>query len=43
MHGVLMEYQGMEELAAYIKDAHPGTEVYNVNAYNNQVVCKSTM
>jgi len=32
--------ESSEELAAYIKDAHSGTEVYNVNAYNNQIVCR---
>jgi len=37
MHGILGGYKHMEELAGFVREAHPGTEVYNVNAYNDHV------
>ena len=37
MHGILSDAEAMTQLVGYIKNAHPGTEVYNVDAYNNLV------
>lgn len=37
MHGILSPYTDMNGLVAMIKDAHPGTEVYNVDAFNDLV------
>lgn len=34
MHGILLSYTTMDDLVALIKEAHPGTEVHNVDAYN---------
>ena len=35
MHGVLSSARGMDRLASFIKQAHPGTVVQNVNIYSN--------
>ena len=37
MHGILSNDEAMTLLVNYIKNAHPGTEVYNVAAYNDLV------
>ena len=34
MHGILLSYKNMEDLVALIEEAHPGTEIHNVDAYN---------
>ena len=34
MHGILRSYKDMEDLVIFIEDAHPGTEIHNVDAYN---------
>jgi palmitoyl-protein thioesterase len=35
MHGILDDYSSMDDLVSLIKGAHPGTEVYNVDAFND--------
>ena len=37
MHGIFSDAEAMTQLVGYIKNAHPGTEVYNVDAYNDLV------
>ena len=37
MHGIFSSYEGMDDLVALIKAAHPGTDVYNIDAYNDAV------
>ena len=37
MHGIFSDAEAMTLLVGYIKNAHPGTEVYNVDAYNDLV------
>ena len=37
MHGIFGGYKHMEELAGFVREAHPGTEVYNVDAYSDRV------
>ena len=37
MHGILDDYSSMDDLVSLIKGAHPGTEVYNVDAFNDLV------
>lgn len=37
MHGILDKYTSMDGLVAMIQEAHPGTEVYNVDAFNDLV------
>lgn len=37
MHGILDKYTSMDTLVAMIKEAHPGTEVYNIDAFNDLV------
>ena len=37
MHGLMSSPAGLAELEGFIKDAHPGTEVLNVDAYNGLV------
>jgi palmitoyl-protein thioesterase len=35
MHGIADSYKSMEVMVTYIKDAHPGTPVYNIDAFND--------
>lgn len=35
MHGINDDAKGMTTMVEFIQDAHPGTEVYNVDAFNN--------
>lgn len=35
MHGILSSAKSMEHLASFIKKAHPGTVVLNVDIYSN--------
>ena len=37
MHGLMSSPAGLAQLEGFIKDAHPGTEVLNVDAYNGLV------
>lgn len=37
MHGILDNPTSMDSLVAMIKEAHPGTEVYNIDAFNDLV------
>ena len=37
MHGIADSYKSMEVMVTYIKDAHPGTPVYNIDAFNDAV------
>ena len=37
MHGILLSYKTMEDLVILIEEAHPGTEIHNVDAYNYAV------
>lgn len=37
MHGILDNYESLDQLVAFIQDAHPGTTVYNIDAYNDLV------
>ena len=37
MHGMFSGAESMTQLVGYIKNAHPGTEVYSVDAYNDLV------
>lgn len=39
MHGINDDAKGMTTMVEFIQDAHPGTEVYNVDAFNN-LVCQ---
>lgn len=38
MHGILDDYTSMNELVEFIKEAHPGTDVYNIDAFNDLVL-----
>eukprot|EP00731_Ephydatia_muelleri_P021333 Em0013g1060a len=35
MHGILSSYDSMTNMVQFIQKAHPGTEVLNVDAYND--------
>ena len=35
MHGILASYRDMDNLMSMISKAHPGTNLTNVNAYND--------
>ena len=37
MHGIFDDYTSMNELVQYIERAHPGTDVYNIDAFNDLV------
>lgn len=37
MHGILSNAETMTELVQFVKKAHPGTEVYNVDLYDDLV------
>lgn len=37
LHGILASDTAMEEFVQYIQTAHPGTQVLNVDAYNDLV------
>lgn len=37
MHGILDDASSMDDLVALIKQTHPGTDVYNVDVYNDLV------
>ena len=37
MHGILDNYESLDQLVTFIQDAHPGTTVYNIDAYNDFV------
>ena len=37
MHGIADNYKSMEGMVTFIKDAHPGTPVYNIDAFNDAV------
>lgn len=37
MHGIFSSYESMDDLVSLIQSAHPGTEVYNIDAYNDAV------
>ena len=37
MHGILDKPESMDQMVAFIQDAHPGTDVYNVDAFNDLV------
>ena len=37
MHGILSSYDSMTNMVQFIQKAHPGTEVLNVDAYNDAV------
>ena len=37
MHGILSSYDSMTDMVQFIQKAHPGTEVLNVDAFNDAV------
>ena len=37
MHGILDSYKSMDDLIAFINAAHPSTDIYNIDAYNDIV------
>ena len=37
MHGIMDSYKSMDDLIAFINAAHPGTDIYNIDAYNDIV------
>ena len=41
MHGILDDAESLDQLVSFIKTAHPGTTVHNINAFNEMVkFCK---
>ena len=37
MHGIFASEKSMDDLVSMIRSAHPGTDIYNVDAYNDAV------